>query len=209
MKIIDNIPFECEKCGKCCKWDGFVFLTPEDIKKISEYLKLTIKDFINRFTKKEQGFLVLINKGYNKECIFLDNNKCKIWDYKPKQCDDFPIKYNKDCPGFKKGVNDYNMSEKNNYETILNNQIYRKLYSNIKTKSIMSVIKNSSIDPFLEDSRNVIKISRLDDLYAFERIGNKHLIHKCTRDLWVLDTDKNGNIKIKRLFDNKGEPIKG
>lgn len=209
MKIIDNISFECKKCGKCCKWGEFVFLTPEDIKRIAECLEITIRDFINRYTKREQGLFVLINKGASKECIFLNGNKCSIWKYKPEQCEKFPVKYDDRCPGFEKKGILYFMKKSNSYDDIFKNKFYKEICSNVSAGSVLSVIENSSIDSFLEDSRDVIKISSLREMFAFERIDKNHLIHKCTRDLWVIDTDKDGNVTIKRLFDNKGEPIKG
>ena len=46
-------------------------------------------------------------------------------------------------------------------------------------------------------------------IFSFDRISSEHLIHKCTRDLWKIDQDKEGNVQITRLFDGTGDPIKG
>lgn len=210
MKIIDNKIFECIKCGECCKWDGFVVLTPVDIERISEFLKLSESDFLNNFTKREQGYIVLINKRGKKECIFLKGNKCGIWKYKPEQCDKYPLKYEEKCPGFKKLDQGFIMSKNNSCEDKENEEMYKNLCKKMANeKNTSSFEPNPSIDYFLEDNKNIIKVSSLRELIAFERISNKHLIHKCTRDLWVIDSDKDGNLLIKRLFDNNGEPIKG
>lgn len=95
--------FECQtSCGgKCCKpqWDGkagYVFLTKGDMVSISGFLKKPIKAFaekaqfaFTRFTKKEswQWFL----KDGEKQCQFLKEGKCSIYEVRPTQCRTFPF----------------------------------------------------------------------------------------------------------------------
>jgi hypothetical protein len=40
-------------------------------------------------------------------------------------------------------------------------------------------------------------------------VDKSHLIHKATKDLWNINTDKDGAVQITRLFDSTGEPIQG
>lgn len=222
MKKIDGKAFQCKKCGDCCKWEGVVYLLSEDTDRISKKLSLSKSDFLSKYTDKYKGKLVLKNKPDTTICSFLgSDNKCEIWDFKPKQCAEYPKKYNKKCPGF---INENRSSSMLNYETAIKsvmkkmavnesyekkliNNSFRTLQQSIKSASIVSVASENGIDPFLDDSK--MKVASLDDLFSFERIGSDKLIHKCTRDLWAIDSDKEGNVQITRLFDNSGDPIKG
>lgn len=222
MKVIDGKNFECKKCGKCCKWDGYVFLEPEDIDRLAKHFSLNKEDFLDEYTTDHDDYKILKNKPNSKSCVFLKNNRCDIWDVKPQQCADFPFEYEKRCPGFHTDDRSASMSDK--YElavkavsqrlsndgefdkNVLNN-VFSNLHKNIKSASIVSVASENGIDPFLDDNR--IKVASLDDLFAFDRIGSNQLIHKCTKELWSIDADDGGNVQITRLFDNSGDPIKG
>lgn len=83
-------------CGNCCRWSGYVRLTNSEIDKISEFLNLTIDDFINnhtRITADRSG--LSLNEHSDGSCIFLVKNIdnieiCLINDVKPQQCKNFP-----------------------------------------------------------------------------------------------------------------------
>lgn len=119
--------FECqESCGgKCCKpsWDGkagFVFLTSDDLARLSNFLKKPFKTFAQkamfsstRFTKKKslQWFL----KDGERQCRFLTEGRCSVYEARPTQCKTFPFwpenmatESNNDlkeyCPGVGKGT---------------------------------------------------------------------------------------------------------
>lgn len=222
MKKVDGIDFECVKCGACCKWEGVVVLTPEDIKRIAEHLSVNESEFLEEYTKKHGKDTVLINKPESSSCIFLKDNECSVWDVKPKQCADFPKRFDKRCPGFHIENRSASMSDKyamavkavsqrlsgnGDFDKNVIDGVFKNLHQNIKSASIVSVASENGIDPFLEDNR--VKVASLDDLFAFDRLGSNQLIHKCTHDLWAIDSDKDGNVQIKRLFDNTGDPIKG
>ena len=87
----------CGYCGaKCCKGNGYVLLHKDEIESISEYLKRTVDEFIKFYTKKaEYGKkTTLIDLKINGEtkCVFLDeNNRCEIYEVRPKQCKTFPF----------------------------------------------------------------------------------------------------------------------
>lgn len=54
-----------------------------------------------------------------------------------------------------------------------------------------------------------IKISTINDLSDFFRIGNETLIHKAEKDLWRINENKKGEVVIERLFDpTTKEPIR-
>lgn len=222
MKIVDGKEFECKKCGACCKWDGVVVLYPEDIRRLADYFSLGDTEFLDKYAKKSGGRNILKDKQGSSSCVFLKDNKCGIWDVKPKQCDEFPKSYDKRCPGFI--IDNRSASMSNKYEIAIKavkerlsndgdfdkkviNDVFSNLQGTIKSASIVSVASENGIDPFLDDKR--VKVASLDDLFSFDRLGSNQLIHKCTRELWAIDSDKDGTVQITRLFDNSGDPIKG
>lgn len=84
--------FECKKCGYCCK-NGIIVLYPEDIVKISSYLRITRKEFVDKYVEKTE--LILDNNkcidicffNLEKKCHFLsEDNLCIINSVKPLQC---------------------------------------------------------------------------------------------------------------------------
>lgn len=222
MKTVDGKNFECVKCGACCKWDGIVVLVDSDINRLAEFLKTDRKKFLSEYTTTKGSDVVLLDKSGTQECVFLEDNKCKVWDVKPRQCADFPKKYDKRCPGFRIKNRSDDMSDKyalaikavseklsgtESPDKMVMDGVYKNLQQTIKSASIVSVASENGIDPFLDGNR--MKVASLDDLFSFDRIGSSQLIHKCTRDLWAIDSDKDGNVHITRLFDNSGEPVKG
>ncbi len=94
---------KCVKCGFCCHKRTCI-PTPEELKKIAEFLKLTPKELINKFfaidTRFEEDYYVKplgenikdlagkfipAERTYNEgKCIFLDkDNNCKIYPVRP------------------------------------------------------------------------------------------------------------------------------
>lgn len=99
------LPHTCLRCGACCRWEGDVCLTEEDIQAISAYLGMSESEFVNtlcRLQRNRQG-LSLIDAG-DGACIMLSHNECRIQKVKPQQCRDFPERWSfpgweKRCPG--------------------------------------------------------------------------------------------------------------
>lgn len=222
MRTVDNKNFECKQCGKCCRWEGFVSLTKEDIDRLSDHSRVPRETYLKDYTLKhgENGY-VLKDKEGSSRCIYMDGNKCSIQDIKPKQCDKYPVKYDKRCPGFQidrsaSMVNQFEVAVKMVFEKMSSGDEYSKkvignMYANLdtinKTASVTEGALEEGIDAFFNN--NVIKVASLDDLFAFDRVDKKNLIHKSTQDLWSIDTDKNGNVQIIRQFDTSGDPIQG
>ncbi len=77
----------CLDCANCCKTTGPLF-TSADIERISKYLKLKPQQFIEIYLRIDE------DKDYvlqSVPCSFLEsNNKCFIYDVRPKACREFP-----------------------------------------------------------------------------------------------------------------------
>ncbi len=95
--------FECKACGRCCKGEGSVFLLPDDVKTLAENLKMDIQKFVDTYTNfimlelmEDEGtyfympYLVL-KKNELEECLFLNDNRCGVHNFKPFQCRSTPF----------------------------------------------------------------------------------------------------------------------
>jgi len=41
--------FQCLQCGNCCRGEGFVSATEDEVREMADYLHLAIEDFRNRY----------------------------------------------------------------------------------------------------------------------------------------------------------------
>jgi hypothetical protein len=108
-----SFDFNCTMCGKCCREEGFVFFSRNDIRRAAKHLGMTQKSFCAEY-------LILTSDGYalsvtkKNPCTFLSKNGCIINKSKPKQCATFPywneyigkegelVNFDRPCPGVKK-----------------------------------------------------------------------------------------------------------
>lgn len=88
----NGLPFACTGCGKCCTGcPGYVWVTDKEINAISTYLSIPPEDFRRQYLRLKDGRWALVEmKSRNYDCIFLHDNKCRIYPVRPKQCITFP-----------------------------------------------------------------------------------------------------------------------
>ena len=90
MQDLHNKEFEntnCLHCANCCKTTGPLFTTA-DIERISKHFKQRPHQFISNYLKIDEDNDYVLQ---NVPCIFLDSeNKCNIYDIRPKACKEFP-----------------------------------------------------------------------------------------------------------------------
>jgi len=118
LKIIEkeNFPYKfdadaCQKCeGNCCIGEsGYIWVSPQDIKNISEFLNIDEELFKKTFLIKVGYRYSLKEKPYKNghACVFFENG-CKIYPVRPNQCRTFPFwdyyknkidELKKECPG--------------------------------------------------------------------------------------------------------------
>ena len=88
----DGLKFKCTGCGACCTGSpGYVFLTSEDENNISKELKISIQEFQKKYTRIFMGRRSLTEDKKNYDCVFLKNNKCSLYESRPKQCRTYPF----------------------------------------------------------------------------------------------------------------------
>lgn len=89
--------FACHQCGACCRGDGYVSLTHDDIVRISEHLGMEPADFLEEhahFDDPAHEWRLLDQLDELQSCIFLEaDNTCRIHPVKPEQCVGFPRKW--------------------------------------------------------------------------------------------------------------------
>lgn len=92
----NNDGFICSRCGNCCTVKGYVHLQDEELKKIAEYLSISLYEFTNTYTRLLPNRIGLsLIEDANGNCIFLSEERtCRINDVKPEQCRGFPLKWN-------------------------------------------------------------------------------------------------------------------
>lgn len=98
LKVLNNSPwyheglhFKCTECGQCCTGaPGYTWVTEEEVTQIAQFLNLSIEDFSQKYLRRVNGRLSLLEDRKNYDCIFLKNKKCQIYPVRPKQCRTFP-----------------------------------------------------------------------------------------------------------------------
>jgi uncharacterized protein len=87
----DGLKFSCTQCGKCCTGSpGYAWVTLEEIEEIAKFLKLEINEFTKNYLRKVDGRWALLEYTPNYDCCFLKENRCSIYNVRPKQCRTFP-----------------------------------------------------------------------------------------------------------------------
>jgi len=79
---------DCRQCAECCRVTE-VQLADRDIERLSKFLRLREKDFLEQYTAEgEDGELIL--KRSAQGCIFLEGNECTVYEARPANCERFP-----------------------------------------------------------------------------------------------------------------------
>ncbi len=93
--------FNCHKnvsCfNKCCS-DVNIFLTPYDIIRLKNRLKISSQEFLDKYTflpidEKQNHPVVMLkmNKDENKSCPFVGSEGCSVYEDRPWSCRMFPL----------------------------------------------------------------------------------------------------------------------
>ncbi len=78
---------DCLDCANCCKSIPPI-INKTDIQRISKFLKLKPKDFEEQYIITDEDMDMIFK---NSPCVFLDDdNKCFIYEVRPKSCREYP-----------------------------------------------------------------------------------------------------------------------
>ncbi|MFX0098757.1 MAG: YkgJ family cysteine cluster protein [Candidatus Hodarchaeota archaeon] len=129
---LSEFKFKCTKCGACCSSPGLIVnLTPRDLRSIRKFLKVepekllqvvafyqidpnsndmkSIQEklvFPGLKTSKGEAYLGLL-KRQDGRCIFLKENKCKIYSARPRLCQSYPYTFQKKGQGASIMITDF------------------------------------------------------------------------------------------------------
>lgn len=106
MEKISLENFNCRQCGECCRGDGVVNVTEEEIARIAAFLDISEEEFKEKWTRSTFFKGYRLQEKPDKDCIFLENKNCTIQPVKPEQCRTFPFSWDnldsiKTCPALK------------------------------------------------------------------------------------------------------------
>ena len=108
--------FQCQQSGNCCKAAGVVYLDITEQQQMARVLGLSLMEFLQQYTKREQGWCVLADHRFRPTCMLNAKNGCSVYEARPKACRTYPDWDNiwesdehlyaemKVCPGLKKAV---------------------------------------------------------------------------------------------------------
>jgi Fe-S-cluster containining protein len=88
----DGIRFECQGDGKCCVTRGrygYVYLSFNDRLRLAAHFHISLTEFTTKYVRKIDGFYEL--KYTDKDCPFLEDNKCTVYASRPWQCRTWPF----------------------------------------------------------------------------------------------------------------------
>lgn len=108
---MSKLAYECQCCGQCCHGQGGIFVEPDQIPVMADFLGLEPEEFQRRYIRTRLGRLE-IGVGPDGACLMLKDNRCAIHPVKPKICRDWPflpgplteewgfLSIRGSCPGF-------------------------------------------------------------------------------------------------------------
>jgi Fe-S-cluster containining protein len=86
----EGIYFECQSCGSCCTGSrGSVYVDNNEISKISEYLRMPLIRFIQKYLFPFRDSFSIRDDPEGR-CFFY-KDKCVIYPVRPLQCKAFPF----------------------------------------------------------------------------------------------------------------------
>ncbi len=90
---VAGLAFECQGCGRCCSGpeEGYVWATQTELDAIADSLNMTSEDFCKKYVRKVGKRFSLVEDKKTKNCVFLKNGKCTIYEARPTQCRTWPF----------------------------------------------------------------------------------------------------------------------
>jgi Fe-S-cluster containining protein len=114
----NNFDFKCVRCGHCCRNEGSVRFSDNEIIYIADYIGVNPRELKERYLSfTSAGYVHHVLDG--QQCAFLRKNICSINSVKPNQCRTFPywkeyigedgnlINFNRSCNGMSIKVSIY------------------------------------------------------------------------------------------------------
>jgi Fe-S-cluster containining protein len=88
---MDDLRFECTRCGSCCKRPGAVFLREQEVDRIASHLGATREALRAHHVRPDEDHGWIIDVPDGEACPFLRDDLCIIHEAKPDQCRAYPF----------------------------------------------------------------------------------------------------------------------
>jgi Fe-S-cluster containining protein len=86
-----GLRFKCTGCGNCCSGSsGSVYLSAVDLERLANFFHLPTGAFVRKYTRMNKGRRTLINRPDSRDCVFLADRSCKVYEARPTQCRTYP-----------------------------------------------------------------------------------------------------------------------
>lgn len=85
--------FQCRRCNLCCQQPGCVNITVEESENIAQFLNVDPYVFVNEYCEVYDRRKLVLKKNEDESCVFLTPEGCSIYEARPGQCRDFPVKW--------------------------------------------------------------------------------------------------------------------
>ena len=82
--------FKCLNTGNCCKEDGTVYVTDENIKKMAQVLHLSEFEFREKYVRKKNGWSVVADHSFRPNCFLNSCKQCSVYEGRPEHCKTYP-----------------------------------------------------------------------------------------------------------------------
>jgi Fe-S-cluster containining protein len=87
-----GLRFECTGCGRCCTGgEGHVWVEVEEIVALARRLSLPLDEFGRRYLRRIGQRYALLERVPGGDCVFLRDNRCSVYEARPRQCATFPF----------------------------------------------------------------------------------------------------------------------
>jgi len=99
--------FQCQRCSACCRQPGFVYLKEGEAERLALSLGTDVYAFTETYCLLFDGKHLALKKNPDETCLFLTAEGCAVYEARPAQCRDFPLKWKTEkslnyCRGMKK-----------------------------------------------------------------------------------------------------------
>ena len=87
-----GLRFECSGCGDCCSGQhGYVWLEMPDLRRLADFLELSLDDFGRRYLRRVGRSYSLLDDPETGDCVFLEDRRCSVHSVRPAQCRRYPF----------------------------------------------------------------------------------------------------------------------
>lgn len=88
----DGLRFECTRCGRCCRGDGNVWVSDDEIAALAAQLDRSDDEFRASHTRRAGKRGISLRQKRNQECIFWNaKTGCEVYELRPRQCRTYPF----------------------------------------------------------------------------------------------------------------------